>query len=397
MLAGSRTRVSSRRLLAVALVVAAAAAGRSVRAEDRVSFHAAYYREVNTKVVQPMLEITKDLPGGFDVGAHAAVDAISSASIAQGTSVDSVFEEKRYEASLRAGKRWDRLYLGVFGRYSRESDYFSYTGGLTVSRDNWGNTGTVALTSAFTHDDIVPTGVGDPKKLDVFFAGASYTQVLTPTTVAQAAYEVYFQHGFLANPYVQQQGLGREEVPDHRVRHAVALRVAQYVPSLRLGAQLHYRLYFDQQSLGKIGPWGMSAHTLDARVFKELGRDFEVRLGYRYHHEGDAGFWCNAREAISCYGDMPRYHSFDPKFGALHTSLAEAKLIWDLRLLAGRHPVLTFLSAGSFDVSYGYFFENTYYGALFTPKNEPPGGGLLVFPRDHGGAHLIQTGYSVPF
>ena len=66
-----------------------------------------------------------------------------------------------------------------------------------------------------------------------------------------------------------------------------------------------------------------------------------------------------------------------------------------MRLLAG--TALDFFAAGTFDVSYGYYFESTPYGQEFTDRNAPPVIGELPFTRSHGGAHLIQTGYSLPF
>ena len=75
-----------------------------VRAEDRISVRGAYFREASNRVVQPMMEVTKDLPGGYDIGGHFLVDAISSASIAQGALVDEVFTETRYEGSLSVGR-----------------------------------------------------------------------------------------------------------------------------------------------------------------------------------------------------------------------------------------------------------------------------------------------------
>ena len=98
---------------------------------------------------------------------------------------------------------------------------------------------------------------------------------------------------------------------------------------------------------------------------------------------------------ISCYGMSPEYHSVDIKFGDLRTQLAELKLIWDMRLLAG--TALDFFAAGTFDVSYGYYFEGSPYGQEFTDRNAPPVIGELPFTREYGGAHLIQTGYSLPF
>ena len=118
-------------LLLLVLVAAPA------RAENKVEVHGTYYREASTRIIQPMLQLTKDLPYGFDVGAHAIVDAVTSASVAQGASQDDIFTETRKEAGLRAGKTfgWNRSRVGAVYRHSAEPDYGSHTIGIEASTE----------------------------------------------------------------------------------------------------------------------------------------------------------------------------------------------------------------------------------------------------------------------
>ncbi|HEY0710780.1 MAG TPA: DUF3570 domain-containing protein [Polyangia bacterium] len=395
------------------LVVALTLAGVGpAGAEDRISLRGTYFREASTRVVQPMVEGRFELPKGYDVNAHALVDAISSASIAQGAATDEIFHENRYEAGLAVGRTFagtnNATRVGAFFRYSHEPDYVSYSGGLSLTRDVLDKTGTIGLSAAVSHDDIEPNPPLDPRKLDVVFAGISYAQALTPTTLVQGGYEFFYFDGAYCNPYISHPDLGREKCPEVRIRHALGFKVAQYLPRLRLGAQLHYRFYFDQGAFGAIDPWGMTAHTIEPRLYKTLGEHFEVRLSYRFHWQGDASFWCNARPdnggQLGCYTRRadpsapimtPKYHSWDPKFGSLTTHFPEVKLMWDLRVLS-RLPALTFLAAGTLDLSYGYYFQSTPYGQKFTDKTAPPVIGW-GFTRDHGGAHIMQTGFTLPF
>jgi hypothetical protein len=369
--------------------------------EDRVTVRAVYFREASTRVVQPMVEASRVLPDGFDVRGHALVDAITSASVAQGALTDELFTEKRYEVGVQVGRRFrDLTRVSGFLRYSNEPDYKSYTGGLAVTREIWQRTGTVGFSVAGTSDDIVPLG-RDPKSLGTYYLGGSYIQVLSPTTNAQVMYELFKQNGYLANPYIAHPNLGREDLPTKRLRHAATIKAAQYIPDITTGLQLHYRFYFDQLSLTEIGPWGMTAHTVEGRLYKNLGRDFELRFDYRYHWQSAARFWCNSLPSqggdIGCYGGtMPPHHSVDPKFGDLTTQMVQLKGTWDTRVFAGWR-VLGLFAAGAFEVSYGYYFEDSPYGMLFNDRNAPPVIGNLPFTRSHGGAHLIQTGYSLPF
>jgi hypothetical protein len=398
MVAGRRRRPGSRlsSLLLAVVALAGAALARAEPPVDRFTVRGAYFREASTRVVQPMLQVSKILPDDFDVNGHLLLDAISSASIAQGALTDDVFTENRYEGGLGLGWTHAELHLGAFVRYSREPDYFSHTAGLSATHEVWGRTGTIGLNFAFTHDDIEPRPPLIPRDLDVWFGGLSYDQILSPTTRALVGYELYYLHGFYGNPYISHPNLGREDLPENRVRHALSLHVAQYLPSLAMGLQLHYRFYIDQEAFTSTDPWGLTAHTLEGRLYKALGQHLELRLSYRYHGQGNAEFWCDARADIGCYGMMPEYHSWDVKFGGLQTHLPELKVIWDMHALA-RFPGLAWLAPGSVEVSYGYFFETSAYGQKFTDRNAPPIVGALPFTRSYGGAHLVQTGYSLPF
>ena len=374
-------------------------APRLLSAEDRVSFRGAYFREASNRVIQPMMELTKDLPDGYDVGGHLLVDAITSASIAQGALADSVFTENRYEGSVGVGYTRNLQRIAGFVRYSHEPDYKSYTAGLTLNREVWDRTGTIGLNLAYTHDDIQPPPPQSDKTLNVIFAGFGYSQALSPTTMGQVVYEAFLQRGFLANPYLAHGSLGREDVPDRRLRHAFALRLAQFLPAIDVGLQLHYRLYYDQESLFQTGPWGLLGNTVEGRLSKVLGRSIELRGSYRFHTQSAANFWCNTIISmggdISCYGMDSEYHSVDIKFGDLRTQVAEFKFIWDMNVFNG--TALDLFAGGTFDVSYAYYFEGTPYGQEFTDRNAPPIIGKLPYSRQYGGAHVIQTGYSLPF
>jgi hypothetical protein len=296
----------------------------------------------------------------------------------------------------------DLLRLDLFGRLSREPDYHSMSAGLSLSHEIWERTGTIAFSAAYTHDDIKPGPLSmmSEKDLDVAFAGISYTQVLSPTINSQLSYEFFFQSGFIGNIYLKHPDYGPERLPDKRARHALAFRVGKVIPEVTAGLQLSYRFYFDQGAFAALEPWGMTAHTVEGRFYKNLHRDVELRLSYRFHWQGKSLFWCNSRPEfggrISCFGQGARYTSWDVKFGNYTTHLPEVKVFWDMHGLAGI-PLLDLFAHGILDVSYGYYFETTPYGAPFTDETAPPVIGEIPFTRSHGGAHYIQAGYSLPF
>ncbi len=357
---------------------------------DQVTIRGAYYREPSTRVIQPVVDIQKDLPHGVDIDAHYLVDAITSASAAAGTTVDSIFTEIRNEVGLGVGKNWDRSRATLSYRYSAESDYWSHGFAGSFAQRMWADTATLALALGVSLDtmssrDRTPQCASPPSLqcwLHSYFGGLSYTQVLSPVALAQVDAEIAYLNGFQGNLYRSVPGLGYEVPPDHRLRNAVAGRVAYYFPSLTMGLQLHYRYYWDiypGTPKTPYDPWQLQAHTVEARVYKQLTPSLEVRLLYRYHRQTGADFWCDVGLNPACYtppGVMmtPPYYSSDPKLGPVQTNYPEIKFLWAADALR-TVPFLQWFAAGTFEIGYGYYMQNDSFG----------------------NAHVLQAGYTMPY
>ena len=152
--------------------------------------------------------------------------------------------------------------------------------------------------------------------------------------------------------------------------------MARYFPEASAGVQLHYRLYYDQWWEPEPDPWGMLAHSVEGRLYVDVTRDLEVRVAYRFHTQGAALFAdCSLNPAAAPSPDcnVP-FDTGDEKLAALNTHFTELKLTWEARGLA-TVPVLAWFAAGAFELSYGRYLQTTHYGS----------------------AHLLQSGYSIPF
>ena len=377
-----------RRAAVLALGAALVAApSPPVRADDYVSIRGVYYREVSTRVIQPMVEVERDSESGVDVGAHFLVDAITSASIAAGTAVDSVFTETRNEAGLTLRKRWSRSELGIGYKYSAESDYWSHAVGASGGMRLWGDTATLRLALGRSFDSMtsrgrVPNCAGPPPNtscnLDVWFSGLAYTQVLSPVAIAQVSYEVAYLDGFQGNLYRSVPAFGFEVLPERRLRNAITPRIAYYIPATGTGFQLNYRFYWDVfpgSAATPYDPWGLRAHTIEGRVYQQIGPDLEVRLLFRqYIQNQGAAFWCDAIAQPTCYVAGSSYYSTDPKLGPVYTEYPEVKLIWQAEALRP-YRFFRWFAAGTFEISYGRYFQNTTFG----------------------NAHVLQAGYRMPY
>ncbi len=389
----------------LALIAVLLVGSRDARAESRVTVRGQYYREPSTRVVQPVVEMTADLPAGLDLSAHYLLDAITSASAAAGPSGDNIFTEYRSESGVGIGKTWSRVRVGAAYKYSGESDYWSHTLAASVAVRTWQDTGTLALSGGLGWDQVgrrpqgnapVPmAAAGAPCApnalhtcpLNSVFAGVGYSQVLSPTWLVQAGYEVVVLNGYLASAYRAVSPYGMEKVPDNRVRQTLSARAAKYFPWTRTGVQLHYRYYWDLKWDGsdpllvarsaviddQSNPWQVRSHTAEARVFQAVGGDLELRVTGRYYSQGAANFWCDQRQDPMCYQGAQIYTS-DPKLQPVGTVFVEGKVYWEATRWRDRE-FLGWFSDGTFELSYGMFFQDTAFAT----------------------AHVLQTGYSLPF
>jgi uncharacterized protein DUF3570 len=291
------TAALARLLAALATLLATLlASSLPARADGFVAVRGAYYKERSTRVEQPMVD------GAFDVGprdrlaGHLLVDSITSASSATGAG-GAEFTERRYEGALDVTHELPgRLKLGVEGRYSTESDYFSTWLGAHGELSLFEQTTIFRLLVGHSFDTItngiaVDTGaIGTPhiqESLDTTLFSLGVTQVLTPRMLAQLTYDLALLEGYQANLYRIVRGGTQpvpERVPDERLRHAVAVAWRYFVPETKTTLALSYRLYLDD--------WGIVAHTPEARVIQSfLDGRLDVRARFRFYTQVAADFY----------------------------------------------------------------------------------------------------------
>ena len=394
---------------ALLALLAASLPSGLVRGDGDVTIRGAYYREASTRVIQPVVAINQNLPGGFDVHTSYLLDAITSASANAGAAKDSIFTELRNEVFLGVGKTWDKTRATLAYAYSAESDYWSHTMRATGSQGLWGDTATVSLALGLSLDQATSRGrtpfCATPPStncpLDVYFGGLSYTQIWSPKVITEFDFESAYLDGFQGNLYrtVPNSPLTYENPPEKRVRNAIAVRYAQFFPWTETGVQFHYRYYFDVYpgtaptegipSPTGVGflqpagydPWLLRSHTLMAVVYQQLSPTLQVRFTYRqYIQTNGATFWCDTVANPFCYPSSVPFsiqgtpQSSDPKLGPMHTEYPEVKLIWDAEPWRDV-PFFRWFASGTFEISYGYYYQSTSFG----------------------NAHVLQTGYTMPY
>jgi Protein of unknown function (DUF3570) len=114
----------------------------------------------------------------------------------------------------------------------------------------------------------------------------SFTQVLSPTTVATFNYGLTVQHGELGNTWnsvpLEDGTRGPELLPDERVRHALVARAAQFLP-WNGALRLYYRFYADD--------WGIVAHSVEGLLNQRIAPAVYVGVLYRFHTQTGPTFF----------------------------------------------------------------------------------------------------------
>ena len=171
-----------------------------------------------------------------------------------------------------------------------ENPFRSWTAGLAWSRaladgDTVVSASSLEVFDWFDRFDIHGGRHGRADRTSTTFS-AGVTQVLTPTTVANVNYGITMQRGEMGNTWnsVPLQGdvRGPELLPGERVRHALVVRAAQFLP---WNGALHayYRFYADD--------WGAVAGSVEAELLQRVSRELTLGALYRFHRQSGVDFF----------------------------------------------------------------------------------------------------------
>jgi hypothetical protein len=376
----------------------------SPAAADELVIRGNYWRDRNTRVLQPEADLSKELPSGTTVGAHYLLDTITSASIAAGVVRDEPFTELRNEVGFRLGQRLGPTRHTASYSYSSESDYWAHTLSIASSFDFFDKNSTLGLVTSYGSDKIAqrqgPTLYNPLGGLQTFGFIASWSQVLAKNALLLVEYDLGVlgfgsekgkiggapnaSTGFQANAYrsvIVAGSPSREQVPYQRVRQALTgtlhlsfLTGGRLVPFVAFRPS--YRFYLDD--------WSVRAHDLELRTFLPIGPT-ELRLTGRWHTQRAASFYSDegGRPGYSgdasrglpctgCYADSSRssdalFFTGDPKLSAFSSMFVELRLLVRLEPIfrRSRRALPRWLAEGRVELSYGHYFNDRYAETTF--------------------------------
>ncbi|MFK8002919.1 MAG: DUF3570 domain-containing protein [Polyangiales bacterium] len=279
-----------------------------------VNIDALGYTDNNaTQVVTPQVGVRRalDTDGGA-ISARFTIDVISSASVDVVSHATQGFSEGRMQADLAASKRFGDHLPALTYRFSLEPDYQSHGAGLSLQSRLGTPDSVLAVGYGFSHDIVSR----HDSSTDVFSArllshraDVSFTQTLSTRSLIRGAYTMTAQNGYMEKPYrhvslflpgtgeganfanfdaLRLPGRPMENVPDTRLRHALAMRFMHFIPSADVTLKLDYQFYVDD--------WSLMAHTIEPRVAWQVSEHVELGLWLRAYRQNGASFWQRAYE-----------------------------------------------------------------------------------------------------
>ena len=309
------------------------------RAEDRFSIKyqryeddkSIYYKD--TKGITSdrwLIAISKAITEKTSLALNYGVDAISSAS----WKIDAVTsasrragEETRYSGGLGINQIVGKATVSAGVGVSREDNYNSDYAYATIAQDLNKRNSTVALSVSKAWDGIYSTKIGEsrafPRSKDTSTVGLSFTQTITPWTIAAIGHEYTMAEGYQAHPenvvYLTNSSYADEVHPETRYRNASVLRINQYLP---WSAAIHadYRYYYDS--------WGVGSNTIGLKYYQYLTEDLILRLRGRFYTQGAADFYS------SNPSPSDSYPSIDGKLREFDSLMYGVKLIYNATKVA---------------------------------------------------------------
>ena len=287
--------------------------------EDKAELIYHVYDGGGVKADGPALLVRKSLADRVSLSAQYYVDAVTNASIDVVTTA-SPFKEKRtaWDLSVDTVVRDSIISLGY--SKSTEPDYIAEAFSGDVSHEVFGGMTTVSL--GFTRAKDL---VGE-KNIPGWIDTASHwqyrtgvTQILTPTWLMSANFEVVSDSGFLGSPYRAARVFGateRERNPRTRSSRAVKVRSINDTSALvaRSSLRVEYRYFWDT--------WDIKANTFEIGGAKYLGQSFLLDVSLRSYAQSKALFYSDNAAVVN------QFNSRNRQLSTFKSTALSAKLTW---------------------------------------------------------------------
>jgi hypothetical protein len=309
----------------------------------------------NVDIFSPAVYLAAVQPTkGWNIGASAIVDVVTTASADIVSTASRRFDEVRVGGTAGAGYKIGLATVGVSGAFSVEPDYIGRGVGGSLRADLFDKMVSPIVSYSYGRDII---GRADTpfeifsREVRRHTANAGGSVIFSASTLAALIGTFQYENGDSSKPYrhvpmfdpevvqtdeiplgaapalvaaARLEAYPLEQLPIKRYRYAALLRG---IHRFDLGATLRVseRLYMDS--------WGQRASTSSLRLFVDLSDSFRIGPHARFHLQGPVEFWRRAyrapRNALGTY-DIPKYRTTDRELGPLWAVSAGSSLRFQL-------------------------------------------------------------------
>lgn len=281
-------------LLLVAALASPSVADAGVLPEDRADALYHRYDGGGVTIDGPSLLVRKKFAEKYSVAANFYMDMVSSASIDVVTTA-SPYTETRTQMSAALDALNGKTQYSVNFTNSDENDYTANSASLDISQDMFGDLTNVSFGFSRGWDEVRKRGDADfSEPIDRSTYRVGVTQILTPTLMVGANYELVTDEGFLNNPYRSVRYLDPgsasgfafqpEVYPHTRTSNAAALNARYFLP-YRAAVHGEYRFFTDT--------WGIDANTVQVGYTHPWGKQWIFELSYRWYDQSAADFYAD--------------------------------------------------------------------------------------------------------
>lgn len=303
--------------------------------KDSMSFGVNTYNDnADVEVYSPTFSIFKKVSTHWMLGFKMRIDAITAASISNGSNsghVDVVtgassslfYDDIRYAPTLMATYDDGENTVTFGGYYSSEIDYegravfINYTRQLNEQNTALG----IGISQSFdTWKPVYVRALPDDKrnesKIDL-----SINQLITPKFSMQAVYSYMYSKGFLSSPYhyVLQDNIAKfENYPSTRSGNAFSLK-GVYLLDNDNAMNFSYRYYTDD--------WDIKSHTVNVEELHDFSKKFTSGLRLRYYTQTRSNFV----KEIGTYNLSDSFFAVDYRMSAFDSYTIGMPFIYKLK------------------------------------------------------------------
>jgi len=215
------------------------------------------------------------------------MDAVSNASIDVVTTA-SKYHEVRNEFGLAADYVYRETQIRFGLSTSHEPDYTANAGALDIAQEVFSGMTTISLGVSRGADTVLKTGSPEfHQKASHWQYRLGATQILSPSWIMSANFEMLADDGFLGSPY--------------RVARAFGTTVPERNPRTRTGRAIKFRLLGDLGARDSVffgyrffsDTWDIKAHTAEMGYSRYFGDDWLADIYARYYTQTGAIFYSN--------------------------------------------------------------------------------------------------------